>query len=290
MKRAEIFAGERELAFRCGTGAVMRPGRWFLRSRCQGANRRLFCFSHAGGNARAFRHWQDWFAPSTEVIAVELPGRGIQRDSASVERMELLTRHLVDNIEPLCDLPFAIFGHSIGAAIAYELCRALCERGAPTPIRLFVAGMLPPHLYDSQDQRLQALADDELIEAVRSLNGTPDEVLEHPELLEPFLKVLRSDLRLAESYGHPLRAPLPHAITVFGGIADSLIPPAALQEWALHASAGCQVRLLDGGHFFVQREEHVLAAAILQQLEMDLAADTRATGCLNEPPMARQTS
>ncbi|HLJ27401.1 MAG TPA: alpha/beta fold hydrolase [Candidatus Angelobacter sp.] len=242
--------------------------KWFRRSKVPLATMRLFAFPYAGGSARVFREWHEWFAPDVEVVAIELPGRGIHVRSPAVDSMEALMERLLTVLDPLLDLPFAFFGHSLGALIAFELSRTLMKTGHRTPLHLFVSGMRAPHLLHvvRAENQVHNLPDLELIDALRALNGTPAEVLEDSGLIELFLPILRADLRLAETYLHTLSSPLKHPITVFGGLQDKTAPTECLHEWTLHTSSVCTVCLLEGDHFFIHQMQHIMAASILKTL------------------------
>src|ERR1700693_6436107 len=121
-------------------------GRWLRRTKQVTPNLRLFCFPYAGGSARVFRSWQDWFAPEVEIVAVELPGRGFHVRSPLIDNMDTMIERVLKAVDPLLDLPFAVFGHSMGALIAFELCRALSKTRRKTPNHLFVSGMCAPHM------------------------------------------------------------------------------------------------------------------------------------------------
>ena len=242
--------------------------RWFRRSKGSTAAMRLFAFPYAGGSARMFREWHEWFAPNVEVVAVELPGRGMHRRNPAVDRMETVLERLLIALDPLLDVPFALFGHSLGALIAFELSRALMKSGRRTPLHLFVSGMRAPHLIHlvREENQVNNLPDVELIEALRAFNGTPAELFEDRGLLELFLPILRADLRLGETYLHTLSQPLHHPITVFGGLEDRTAPTECLHEWTLHTRGACTVCLLEGDHFFIHQQQHVMAASILKSL------------------------
>lgn len=252
---------------RAGEGpATQKPRaeRWFRRVSHSSARMRLFCFPYAGGNARMFREWHEWCEPDVEVIAIELPGRGINSRTPVIDSMSTLIERLLPVIDPLLDKPFALFGHSMGALISFELSRALRATGRKTPLRLFASGMRAPHLRSGY--QIHDLPDKQFVEALRSLNGTPAEVLGDNSLLDMFLPLLRADLRLAETYQFMPEPPLQHPITVFSGINDVTAPPERLNEWQRHTRSSCTVRLLDGDHFFIQQSAHLVAASILKSL------------------------
>jgi len=240
------------------------PERWFRRIQSTTPSIRLFCFPYAGGSARMFREWPEWCEPEVEVVAVELPGRGFHSRTPAVEQMETMVERLLLALDPLLDTPFALFGHSMGALIAFELSRALKQNGRPDPLHLFVSGMRAPHLRG--EYQIHSLPDRELIEALRALNGTSSEVIGDQSLLEIFLPLLRSDLRLAETYRYTPGPPVQHPITVFSGTEDITAPLERQQEWQRHTAGGCTVRVLEGDHFFIQQHAHLMAASILKSL------------------------
>jgi medium-chain acyl-[acyl-carrier-protein] hydrolase len=238
--------------------------RWFRRVSHSSAKVRLFCFPYAGGNARMFREWHDWCGPEVEVIAIEFPGRGFNSRSAVIDDMSTMIERLLPALDPLLDRPFALFGHSMGALISFELARALRASGRKTPLRLFASGMRPPHLRGAY--QIHNLPDREFAAALRTLNGTPAEVLDDNNLLEMFIPLLRADLRLSETYQFVPEAPLQHPITVFGGIGDVTTQADRLHEWQRHTRSSCTVRLLEGDHFFIHQSAHLVAASILKSL------------------------
>jgi medium-chain acyl-[acyl-carrier-protein] hydrolase len=260
--------------------------RWFRRSKASAAGMRLFAFPYAGGSARMFREWHGWFAPYVEVVAVELPGRGIHRRSPPVDSMDAIVERLLMAFDPLLDVPFALFGHSLGALIAFELCRALMKSGRRTPLHLFVSGMRAPHLIHLvlEENQVNNLPDLELIEALRAFNGTPAELFEDRGLLELFLPILRADLRLGETYLHTVSQPLDHPITVFGGLEDRTAPTECLHEWRLHTRGASTVCLLEGGHFFIHQQQHVMAASILKSLGKGLPFEEYGPSLVQDDP------
>ncbi len=250
------------------TAQAAAGARWFRRAFTPEAHQRLFCLPYAGGNAGLFRNWNDWLAPDVEVVAVELPGRGVHLRRPALDSMDELVTQLLAVLRPLTDLPFGFFGHSLGALVAFELCRRLqCERGAQ-PSHLFVSGMAPPHL-PQLGPVLHALDDAAFVYALRTLEGTPEEVLASTELLHLLLPVLRADFRLAETYTPQPEPRLAVPITAFGGLDDDGLSPQALDAWRELTTSRCVARLLPGRHFFIHEYEHLMAASILRSLAED---------------------
>jgi medium-chain acyl-[acyl-carrier-protein] hydrolase len=243
--------------------ATGTEGLWFRRGQ-HSSTLRLFCLPYAGGSARMFREWHDWCRPEIEVIALELPGRGQHSKAPLVDRMDVMIERLLPVLDPLLDRPFALFGHSMGALIAFELSRALKATGRRTPLRLFASGMRPPHI--KGQYQIHTLPDRQLVQALQALNGTPAEIISDSSLVEFFLPLMRADLRLAETYRYMPGPLLDHPITVFSGLGDVTAPVDQQGEWQRLTCADCTVRFLEGNHFFIQVHAHLIAASILKSL------------------------
>lgn len=219
---------------------------------------RLFCFPHAGAGASFFANWPERLPAGVEVNAIQLPGREHRLREEPFVTLPPLLEMVLEEIRPFLDLPFAFLGYSFGALIAFEMARQLRHQGQPLPQRLFVlarrAPQLPPHLPPAHQ-----LADAELINWMRDLGGTPDVLLEHPELLPIFLPILRADLTLHESYTYQPEPPLDLAISAFCGLGDSQASRAEMAAWREQSNGEYELRLYPGGHFFVK---HYLATVV----------------------------
>jgi medium-chain acyl-[acyl-carrier-protein] hydrolase len=215
---------------------------------------RLFCFPYAGGSAglTVFREWATELREAVEVLALETPGRGRRYGEPLIGDLHELTARLRSEIAPLLDLPCVFFGHSVGALVSFELCRALQVDGKPLPELLIASGKRAPHLPHAH--RLHLLPDPQLIEALKQYNGTPDDVLKNSELMELFLPVLRADFSLAETYVHQRSAPLPLPIHALGGVEDGGVERESLEAWREHSADGFVCEMFAGDHFFLQGE------------------------------------
>ena len=235
---------------------------WIVRPRPRpDARVRLFCFPFAGGSSFTYRAWADALPPSIEVAAVRLPGRESRRAEASFRRVGPLVQALATVLAPWTDRPFAFFGHSMGALVAYELARTL-----PTPpVHLYVSGRRAP---DHPDLRapIHALPDAAFVAELRHLNGTPEDVLRHAELLQLVLPVLRADFELCETHVHAPGPPLPCPLTAMGGIADARVPAATLDAWRAQTSSTFARRLFPGDHFYLEAGRPAVLAAIVESL------------------------
>ena len=212
-----------------------------------------------------FRRWVDKMASSVEVCPVQLPGRGNRIREAPFRQMAPLVESLAEGLSPYLEGRFAFFGHSLGAIVSFELAMKLQREGGQLPIHLFVSGRRAPHI-PRQHPITYNLPDEEFVEELRRLNGTPKEVLEHAELMHLMLPVLKADFEISETYNHtdePLRG---CPITAFGGKQDEEVPEDFLQAWQQHTTGPFKHRMLPGDHFFLHASEQLLLAALNQEL------------------------
>jgi medium-chain acyl-[acyl-carrier-protein] hydrolase len=244
------------------------PSRWVVRPRpVPQARMRIFCLPYAGGSATIYRLWAQALYPSVEVCAVELPGHGSRLGEPLLTRMDRLVDALGAAVTPLLDRPFALFGHSMGALVAFELACRLAADGGPSPEHLFVSGYSPPQLPLPPPKKHQLPAR-EFLNMIQRFGGTPPELFQYPQLLEMYIPVLRADLELIETYCYRVRPPLACPVTALGGSHDDHAPSATLQGWADHTLGGFQHRELPGGHFFLRDAEPAVIDSIARALSL----------------------
>jgi len=231
------------------------------------ASVRLFCFPYAGGGDSIFRSWQESLSDTIEVCPVQLPGRGSRIGETPYAEMDQLVRAAGQALAPYLDKPFALFGHSMGALIAFEFARHLRREYNAQPVRLFVSGRCSPQTM-SEPLDLE-LFDCEFPEILRRNNGTPEEALDNPELMELVLPILRADLVLCKSYIYTVEPPFSFSITAFGGLEDDGVPRHCLEDWREHTTGPFVLRMFPGGHFFLNSARLPLLEAISKELEQD---------------------
>ena len=226
---------------------------------------RLFCFPYAGGGASVFRGWGGIAPPEVHVVPVHLPGRGNRFTETPVTRSDALVELLAEELAPYMDAPFAFFGHSMGAMVAFELTRRLRALGRTLPEHLLVAGRRAPQR-PSDKRPLHALPEDEFRQELRDLDGTPEEILEHPELMELFAPILRADFELCETYAFREDQPLDLPVSAFGGLEDPDVSRDDVMAWKEHTRGPFKLRMFPGGHFFLHAARQQLVHAASEDL------------------------
>lgn len=248
---------------------------WFVRRRPRPEARlRLFAFPYAGVGASAYRAWFDALPPWIELVAVQPPGRETRLAEPAFADLNALVAAVAERVPPLLDRPFALFGHSMGALVAFELARGLQAAGV-VPERLIVsARRAPDRPYD--DPPLHVLPDDAFVaELQRRYGGIPEQVLRHDDLLALLLPGLRADVEALERHAHVPGAALACPISAFGGDADPRVGEDHLAGWARQTGAGCDLRLFPGGHFYFQSAQDAVIDAIESALDETRADPVR---------------
>lgn len=246
------------------------PERWLLRYRQeqeQDVALRLFCFAHAGGGPSVFRSWPADLPRTVDVWGVQLPGRDTRIDEPAYRRMAPLVAALAQAIGPHLDKPFAFFGHSMGALLAFELARELRRASLPQPARLFLAAFRAPQM-PSPNVKIYHWPD-EVLKVVLQRDGTPEEVLRNDELMRVLLPTLRADLEVCDTYEYTEQAALACPFSVFGGTDDVRVRESDLSGWQLHSSSAFSVSMFPGTHFFLNSARQRLLARIRADLVTD---------------------
>lgn len=247
------------------------PSAWFQNTHAgRRVELKMFCFPYAGGTASVYRNWAGVLPPTVQIIPVELPGRGGRFRELPFVSMTSLIEALAEAIIPLLDKPFAFFGHSMGAVIAFELARRLHREYDRRPQALFPSGRRAPHIPDTGPITYD-LPEDEFVEELRRIGGTPKEVLEHVELLEIMIPLLRADFQLIQTYeyiaGDPLRCP----IIAYGGLDDDEETRDLLWEWKEQTGFRFKLQMMAGDHFFLQSSETLLLKSLARELSEVIA-------------------
>ncbi len=241
--------------------------RWILRPAPRDdAALRLVCAPYAGGSAAAFHGWADRLPEGVDVWLLRLPGRDARlHDPPSTDLAELVPAITAAIAGGLTE-PFALFGHSLGASIAFELTGELVREHGLRAAQLSVSARCAPHIHTSHEG-LHELPADEFMEALeRRFQAIPPAIKEDRELRDLYLPILRADAQLLETYRPTLGAPLDCPITAYGGREDPEVSKQQLAEWSQHTNAGFSMTMFPGGHFYLQSERDHLLRLISRDL------------------------
>ncbi|HEV2345264.1 MAG TPA: beta-ketoacyl synthase N-terminal-like domain-containing protein, partial [Actinocrinis sp.] len=243
---------------------------------------RLFLFLHAGGQHTSFQDWPDGLPDDVELVSYALPDRGRRHGGAPYLERRHLVSDLVDLVARHDDgVPFAFFGHSFGALVAFEVCHRLSAAGRRTPGALLVSARRAPHV--SAPEAAHALPDGEFLDLVRLWGLIPEELLADGELLRLVLPPLRSDLALDEEHRHESDARVSVPCVVYGGAEDRTVGRADLERWGecVADGVGFDVEMLPGGHFFTLTSRPELLNSVAGHLDR-VRAQARPSVCSAE--------
>jgi medium-chain acyl-[acyl-carrier-protein] hydrolase len=242
------------------------PSRWLAFHRTNPAAKlRLFCFPYAGGGAALFQPWAKSLPRTVEVCPVQPPGRGDRLREPAFTSLGPLVQAVAEGLLPYLNKPFAFFGHSMGTLISFELARLLRREGRAQPAHLFLSGSNAPQL-PSMNRPIYNLPEPELVAELRRLNGTPQEVLEHPELMQLMLPIIRADMAVCQTYSYAAEPPLDCSVSAFGGLQDVEVPREGVRAWHSQTNSSFTMWMLEGDHFFLHRSLPQMLRIISQTL------------------------
>src|SRR2546423_9678786 len=239
---------------------------WFIggQARVRG-NLRLFCFPYAGGTSLIYKHWAASLPAEVQVVRVELPGRGSRMKEPAFANLPPLVEVLTEVTLPLRDAPFPFFGHSMGAMIAFELARRLRREDGSEPQMLIVTGRPAPQL-PSLEPATYDLPKAQFIEELKRIAGTPREVLEHGELMDLMIPLLRADFQLSQTYRFSPDTPLHCPIIAYGGVRDETTRD-MIFPWREHTSSDFTLHMMPGDHFFLRSCQSQLLRSLTHELQ-----------------------
>lgn len=241
-----------------------QPGAWIRRFHpAPAAATRLVCFPHAGGSATYYFPVSRSLSPEVDVLAVQYPGRQDRRAEACVEDLRTLADLVVEQLDGWLDRPVALFGHSMGATLAFEVAVRL-ERSGTVPVGLFASGRRAPSRHRTETVHL--LDDDALIADVRRLSGTDSQILEDDEVLRMVLPSIRSDYTAAETYRYQRVPALACPVVALTGDRDPQVSLDEAGAWAEHTTGGFDLKVFEGGHFFLNDHARLVTADLRDRL------------------------
>ncbi|WP_409462970.1 thioesterase II family protein [Amycolatopsis sp. GA6-003] len=215
---------------------------------------RLVCLPHAGGSATAYFPFSRAAADGgldADVIAVQYPGRQDRRDEPCCTELAAMADVIADDLAPWIDRPVALFGHSMGATLGYEVAWRLEARGT-RPLGLFASACPAPSV--PRSEYVHELGDDGLLAALKEISGTGSAVFGDDELLRLVLPAIRGDYTAVETYRPEPGLALDCPVQVLLGADDPVVDPAEADPWRGHTNGHCAVQVLEGGHFYLNAQ------------------------------------
>ncbi|MCR6483483.1 alpha/beta fold hydrolase [Amycolatopsis sp. OK19-0408] len=233
-------------------------GGWFIHGPARPGRLRLICFPHGGGAPAEFARWSRRL-PGVEISAVQLPGRGSRLSEPVLTRMGEVVAEVAEVLPT--DAPYAVFGHSLGALMGYEVTRQLRRTGRRLPEQLIVSGFPAPSTPRTEPPIHHLPDDDLLTEVAHRHGGLPTGILDDPERKATVARYLRADYQILETYEWRADAPLPVPLTAFGGREDT-IGADALRAWRAHVTGEIDLRCFPGGHFYFRQHQAMVLRAL----------------------------
>ncbi|MEU4657825.1 alpha/beta fold hydrolase [Streptomyces sp. NPDC023723] len=229
---------------------------------------RLVCFPHAGAPGTFFSSWLHALPAHVELVTVRYAPHGPE------ENLTGLAARAARELAGLPGRPSALFGHSMGAVVAYETARAWEGLGR-LPLPLFVSGAPSPGGHRPDDLHLRE--EDELVRVLRRLGGTAAEILDDPELRAVWLPDIRRDFRLLDTYRHLEGPPLRCPVTALTGREDPEAPLDSVRRWRSYTASSFELCTFPGGHFYLVEEKERLVGEVLRRLTPGGAASAGQT-------------
>jgi surfactin synthase thioesterase subunit len=226
---------------------------------------RLFCLPPAGSGAHMFQRWSEELGPAIDTLPVALPGRFPREADTPYRRIESLVEDLTIALAPLCDRPYAVFGHGLGALLAFEWAREARRRRVGPPARLLLSGHPPPTALEDPT-RHRPLPDHNFVEALSAPDGMPHQAIADPDYMRAFLELLARDLELCRSYRYTPEPPLDAPITCFAGEGDPAAPPGEMTGWRRETIGDFALHALPGGSSFLSVSETSLLTLLHAEL------------------------
>jgi surfactin synthase thioesterase subunit len=239
-------------------------GSWLRRFHPEpGTGARLLLLPHAGGSAGYFFPMSKALSAVVDVLVIQYPGRQDRLTDLFIDNVEGLADGVYAALAPLSDRPVGLFGHSLGASVAFEVARRL-ERDGLVPSCLFVSGRRAPAA--NRDRGVHRLNDDELLTEVQLMNGTDERVLTDQELVRMVLPVIRNDYKAAETYTYRPGPVLGCPIVAMVGDDDQLVPVDSAQDWVDYTTGHFELQVFPGGHFYLDTQWAEVARAVMRRL------------------------
>ncbi len=228
---------------------------------------KLLCLPYAGGSASMYMEWEKYLDPSIEVVPLELAGRGRRINQSLYSSVEEAVEDLLKMVDDEIDQgSYAIFGHSMGAMLAYELAVKIREKKWNEPLHLFFSGRGAPNVQPKDEKNYHLLEDEEFKLKLKEMGGTPPEFFKYPELVELFIPLLRNDFKISSTYFTKRNLmPFDCNFSIFIGKEEDISAQSA-ESWKEHTMGICSLYYLNGGHFFINKDTQALVKLVNREL------------------------
>lgn len=243
---------------------------WLPKTHSEGQNRtQVFCFPHAGGGSAIYHRWEKLLPRHLGVVPIKLPGRESRFNETSHDNIETLIAAMAPEIVDAMHEPFALYGHSMGGLIAYELAQHLRKQYAKSPRALFVSASRSPDRF-KENQTLHRLPDEEMIRSLVRDFGRGGEVsAAELDMMRMMSDTIRADLKLLETYEHATQDPLPCPIIGIAATEDHKVTVSDVNGWRAFTTERFTMRTMPGHHFFLREQEKAITELIASRLPPD---------------------
>lgn len=231
---------------------------------------KLFCLPYAGGSSSIYSRWNKCLSDFIEIYPIEFAGRGKRYSDSLYENFGQAVNDIYKLIEKDIAMSpaYSIFGHSLGGLIAYELIHKIIQEGKPQPEHIFFSGAKAPN-FERNKNKIHELPDNEFMQKIIELGGTPREVIENKELQEIVLPILKADFRINETYKYTEKEQkIGCDITVLYGKHEN-VKNDEITEWRNYTSGKCGIYMLEGNHFFINTHTDDVIAIINKVLSKE---------------------
>ncbi|MBN1646468.1 MAG: thioesterase [Spirochaetales bacterium] len=226
----------------------------------------IVLFSYAGSTSSFFHRWKSFFPENFNLLPVELAGRGKRIDEPFYTDFDQAVRDLSLKINPhVSSGSFALYGHSLGSWMAYECALYLEKRFRKNPMHLFLSGRMPPHKA-GDEKRYSGVSDEEFIEDLKAIGGTPEEIIKSEDFRNFFFPIIKSDYLLLETYAEKDIEPIDTDISFLFADGDKSLDRDAVREWGRYTSCNMTVHDFEGDHFFIHQKVPEIARLMIETL------------------------
>lgn len=245
--------------------------KWFLKQPQNSDEIRMFCFPYAGAGGSIFKNWSFSTHKNVGVYPIQYPGRENRLFEPPINNMDVLISEICKQIKNYLDRPYILFGHSLGAKVAFHVAVEMQKSYCCAPGYLVVAGAQAPHIPETNP--IYNLNDDYIINELRRLGGTPDKILDNKDIMKIFLPTIRADYTLSDNFIYEEKYILECPILAIAGKDDSEASENEVYEWKNYTKTSYTYKAISGGHFFISTHEsellELIAANVLYEICLD---------------------